>query len=554
MKAIHANPRKIREIFQEKYIIPEYQRPYSWETDQCEKLWDDIIEFTGGLASASNDDSDSDKYFLGNIIVHPGDKGSLVVIDGQQRITSLQLLIKALHSKAGTVLALEECLKIKNPLTNILTDDLRVQSHVVTRIGDNDRVDSEKLKAIIFDKSSDLRDDDRFKRNYRRFEGLIEKWWSERNSSADELNKLILTILDEIVILPINCDTQDDALTVFQTINDRGLPLSDADIFKAKLYRSARDEGHEEEFTSRWGQLQDHETLFRVHMHVDRSIHGDSSKEKALRSYFADPATLKDWKSILLSLEKYSLISDWNSPPEVYVWWEVLETFPNLYWKYPLYVFLHKYGEVDDNGFALNERYHDQLIQLMRGCIRFFFVKGVVHNSVNAVKDQSFKLCVKIQREEPTFWKDLNDSAKSDIDSFLNRLNGPEYGRYTKGLVLINAFLEEIDNPKRFLHALLEGKKIHIEHILPKQWNNYDQWDEGEYIAQLNTLGNLVPLEWKLNISAKDSFFKRKQEKYSQSGFKAAKNLTRVSDWSAEACRRRHKEVVDRMRVFVDGE
>ena len=45
MKAIHADPKEIRKIFSEKYIIPDFQRPYSWEKEQCDKLWEDLIDF-----------------------------------------------------------------------------------------------------------------------------------------------------------------------------------------------------------------------------------------------------------------------------------------------------------------------------------------------------------------------------------------------------------------------------------------------------------------------------------------------------------------------------
>lgn len=190
MKAIHADPKEIRKIFSEKYIIPDFQRPYSWEKEQCDKLWEDLIDFY------ENQSSKDDKYFLGNIVIHPlGDAFS--VIDGQQRLTTLLLLIKAFHSKAGTAVVLEECLRIKDPLTSKLTNELRLDSHVI----EDDKKD---LYDIVFN-NGDNTSDCHLKSNYVDLCQKIDEWWKLNEYSADRLNSLILCFLDQIVLLPIHC-------------------------------------------------------------------------------------------------------------------------------------------------------------------------------------------------------------------------------------------------------------------------------------------------------------------------------------------------------------
>ena len=72
-----------------KFIIPLYQRPYRWEVDKCETLWNDILE--------SFRDSEGKEYFLGSIIVHSSDDIKFEVIDGQQRITTLTMLFRAFY-------------------------------------------------------------------------------------------------------------------------------------------------------------------------------------------------------------------------------------------------------------------------------------------------------------------------------------------------------------------------------------------------------------------------------------------------------------------------
>lgn len=78
-----------------RFIIPEYQRPYSWEEDQCETLWEDILK-----TFDSGEDNDMPEYFLGSIVTYQeGSKKELSVIDGQQRITTFTLIFRALFEQ-----------------------------------------------------------------------------------------------------------------------------------------------------------------------------------------------------------------------------------------------------------------------------------------------------------------------------------------------------------------------------------------------------------------------------------------------------------------------
>ncbi len=83
-----AEQRSISKLFlqREQYVIPDFQRPYSWRLEQCRKLFDDIVE-------AYNAETD---YFLGNVIIAVGEKAKDMphVVDGQQRIISLWIILK----------------------------------------------------------------------------------------------------------------------------------------------------------------------------------------------------------------------------------------------------------------------------------------------------------------------------------------------------------------------------------------------------------------------------------------------------------------------------
>lgn len=532
MKAIHADPREIRKVFTEKYIIPDFQRPYSWEKDQCEKLWDDFISFYN---DKSNKD---DKYFLGNIVIHPYD-GSFVVIDGQQRLTTLLLLIKSLHQVAGTVHALEKCLKIDDPLTAQLTKELRVQSNVFEN-------DKKHLYNIIFRNGEGTPVDSKLYKSYEFFREKVNNWWALIGNDATQLNEVILTLLDSVVLLPIHCGSEDDALTIFETINNRGMALNDADIFKAKLHNAAGK--NKDEFIEKWNSIEDHEWLFRVYMHVIRAKEDNTAKEIGLRSFFDTMRLQNNWRSVMDSLcVLHEINNNWQSTDFDEVRKKILLTYPNQYWRFPLNVFLHKYGKIsNENGFDLPDDKKELYSRLINETVKYFFIKGVVYNSVNAVRDTIFKVCAIIEKEGDFISEYLNNS-KNDVDEFKRRLETMRYGRYQRGIVLISSFCNPNQSASNYNQVL---NNYHIEHILPKKWNNYDKWDNHGWQRALNTLGNLIPLEWNLNISAKNEFFSKKLNYYKQSKVQDAIDLEKYNEWHPEDCEKRNKEIIERLFLY----
>ncbi len=102
MSKLHVDQQSVKKILSEnksKYLIPEYQRPYEWDEDKCRTLWEDILEFAMPDNNPDNFNS-NDEYFLGSIVTFKNDdEKCLEVIDGQQRITTLLLLLRAIYKK-----------------------------------------------------------------------------------------------------------------------------------------------------------------------------------------------------------------------------------------------------------------------------------------------------------------------------------------------------------------------------------------------------------------------------------------------------------------------
>jgi uncharacterized protein with ParB-like and HNH nuclease domain len=227
ISAINAKPESVRTFLgSNEYVIPDYQRPYSWGKDESVQLWEDILNFYKENKEAKI----NSPYFLGNIVIYNKDS-SRYVIDGQQRLITLNLLISALLKSCNTFKALEAVLYKKDKITDKLLNPKQIKiDHRVLGGNENDH-----LKAILLNESKveDERDKSIFQKNYEVFRGRIEEFFKQENSP--EIKDFISTILDKIVVLPIECTDFESALTIFETINNRGMDLSDTDIFKSKL-------------------------------------------------------------------------------------------------------------------------------------------------------------------------------------------------------------------------------------------------------------------------------------------------------------------------------
>ncbi|MBF1011391.1 MAG: DUF262 domain-containing protein, partial [Lachnoanaerobaculum sp.] len=212
------------------FIIPDYQRPYSWTSDQINTLFKDIWEFTCNEGGTDKEGT----YFLGSIVFYENKNGEQEIIDGQQRITSIFLLLRAIYTKLSK--PKEKTEEAKNfinkiePLiwkTNKLTGKVEYSSILL-----NSKVisetENEVLKKILETGEVNEKLEDNYSKNYNQILELIEEKSVE---NALMIYQFIYALLNQVIILPITADSQETALTIFSTLNDRGLPLSDADIF-----------------------------------------------------------------------------------------------------------------------------------------------------------------------------------------------------------------------------------------------------------------------------------------------------------------------------------
>ena len=510
------------------FLIPEYQRPYSWTSDQIDTLFNDIWEFTCNEGGTDKEGT----YFLGSIVSYENDRGEQEIIDGQQRITSIFLLLRAIYTKLNGVE--EKTEEAKNfiskiePLiwsTNKLTGKVDYSSILL-----NSKVisetENETLKNILESGEIDKESEDNYSKNYNQILKLIEEKSVE---NALMIYQFIYALLNQVIILPITADSQETALTIFSTLNDRGLPLSDADIFKAKIYNHLKSKEEKEEFIEKWKELEEDtqnisesiQQLFYYYMFYLRALENDrNSTTPGLRKYYSANKFKKLLEADILDdlrkiLNIWKVIDDysknrienesWSENKDILKVLDILTSYPNEFWKYPVIVYYLSHKD--------KKEFEIKFLKFLRKLYVELLKKYIEIPTINAVKANILKLNAEIiNSDKPVF-----DFKALPEDEIKEKIKTPH--RNAVRMLLKTLTYDIQDN-------LLE-KKWEIEHILPVKWeNNYDL-RENEKVAKekIEHLGNKTPFEKKLNIIATNNYFSKKKILYLNSEIKMTKEI-----------------------------
>lgn len=531
------------------FVIPEYQRPYSWTNEQIDTLFRDIWEFTSNDGGTENDGT----YFLGSIVSYENEDGEQEIIDGQQRITSLFLLLRAIYTKLTVTAekspeAINFISKIE-PLiwrTNKLTGKVDYASILLTSkvISDSE---NEILKNILETGNVKEKVQDSYSKNYKQLLELLEE---KSKENALMIYQFIYALLNQVIILPITADTQDTALTIFSTLNDRGLPLSDADIFKAKIYNNLNKE-EKEKFIEEWKELEEDslrisesiQQLFYYHMFYQRALENDKvTTTPGLRKYYSankferilKPNILSNLRQILNLWEVISnknVIEDeeWSKNIEILKILDILTSYPNEFWKYPVIIYYLRYKD--------NKDFEERFLAFLRKLYTELLKKYIEIPTITAVKTNILKLNAEIiSTDKPTF--DFKSLSEDDIRE---KIKTPHRNVVR---MLLKTLAYELQDE-------LLPEKWEIEHILPVKWENSYDLRENEEVARekIEHLGNKTPFEKKLNIIATNNYFAKKKDYYVKSNIQMTKEIgnLKMDRWGLDQIVERDVRMTDKI-------
>ena len=223
-----------------QFVIPVYQRNYDWLIDNCDQLFSDLVKL-----SRSNRCS----HFFGSIVTSSADSSyNRLVIDGQQRLTTISLLllagIKAV--KTGAIEISEES-KIDEAYEVFLKAKFCNSERKIKLVPiENDRIAYDK----IFNEEDSFDEDSKVTRNYRHFYDLLTK--KPQALSFDQL----LDAIERLQIISIELDSDDDAQLIFESLNSTGLALTEADKIRNYLLMSLTPEEQHMCFKNYWQKIE----------------------------------------------------------------------------------------------------------------------------------------------------------------------------------------------------------------------------------------------------------------------------------------------------------
>ena len=533
------------------FLIPDYQRPYAWKETQCQTLWDDLVSFA--FPDNNSDKFDiNDEYFLGSIVTFENEDKKKEVIDGQQRLTTLMLLLRAFYDKFGNMQD-ENSLKIKNRISQCLwkTNEFGDADLDVLKITSEVAMDDDKNEFLNILKTGKIEKNykSNYAKNYCFFQEKINIFLNEYPSYFVYLPA---RILNNCIFLPIEAESQDTALRIFSTLNDRGLPLSDADIFKAQLYKFYNSKNEREEFIESWKELETicskifssqntpMDELFTRYMYFMRANQGiKSSTTEALRKFYEkDKYSLLKNENTLLNLRV--LADFWN---DVYNQREdkfskkvlkklfILNYAPNSMWHYFLSVYFLK--NRDENNLLEEEKLDEFLTRIIAFIWSYAFVKP----GVNALRTPVYAEMVNIVEGKEISFSEFK-IEKETLKSIMNHFEFNNGRPITKSILTWWIFsFEDQEIPSLTTN-------FEIEHIFAKKRQENDKTLTN--IKNLESLGNKSLLESRINIRASDYKFDDKIKYYR--GFVNDKGINKEGTMIAEL-----KEIKNKYSTFSEN-
>ena len=331
--------------------------------------------------------------------------------------------------------------------------------------------------------------------------------------------RLTMRILKNLILLPIEAESQRTALRIFSTLNDRGLPLADADIFKSQFYKYFADKDKKDEFIDRWRVLEETSSrifdrpssnamdeLFTRYMYYRRAKLGiRKTTTVSLRDFYErDNYELLKSEETLADLE--ALLSFWTKVRDREGFSEavmrrlfVLSHAPNRMWTYFVSVYyLHnrdENGELDDQEF----------LDFLTRTTAFIWAYSIERPGVNELRTPIFPAMIRVVNDEPvTFEQHRFDRTELEERVKAYRFNNGR--RFTRSMLVWWAFQDPDQQP------FDPDVKLELEHIYAKK--RADVENSLDPRSLLESLGNKAFLEKSINIRASDYRFSDKKNYY----------------------------------------
>ncbi len=529
-----------------QFVIPIYQRLYSWKKEQCEQLWDDIIKIGG------NDKMNG--HFIGSILyVLDGNTPSspLLIIDGQQRLTTITLLFIALRDHLNDEDEfLEKFSRQKIQNRYLINSDEKGDKKFKLFLSEPDR--DTLLSLIDKDRRKPSEPSLKIMENFKLFEKWIRK-------NTDKL-ETIFKGLEKLMIVWIALKKEkDDPQLIFESMNSKGMELAQTDLIRNYIIMETEIEKQEGFYNQYWRAMEEdfkqNKTLFnRFVRHYLTIKIGKAPNEKRVYEAFKDYQQKEGIgiEDLLKDLQKYcgyfcQIVfkkeadkddKDLNKALGFLVDLEMDVIYPLL---------LELYSDYSDG--VLSKQDFIPIIALTESYLCRRAVCGLGTNSLNKVF--------------PSFTKKINkDQYLESIEVHflsLEKTTGkfPKDSEFKDSFITIDFY--KFKKNKYFLERLenfdtkepVDTQKCNIEHIMPQTLTPEWQRDLGEnfqaiHEKYLHTIGNLTLTGYNYEYSNKPFQEKRDMENgFKQSSLKLNQSLKDLESFGEKEIEKRASDLAD---------
>ncbi|HEY9086844.1 MAG TPA: DUF262 and DUF1524 domain-containing protein [Anaerolineaceae bacterium] len=551
MQAKEANFLKFLQSNNNQFIIPIYQRTYSWSIPQCQQLWNDIIRVA--------EDSKIPGHFIGSIvyiakgIYSPTTTTQLLVIDGQQRLTTLTLLLSVMakaidHSDNNLDITSR---KIRN--LYLLNPEESGSDRFKLLLTQSD---CDTLKRIVADEELPENASTRLVENYQYFDHQI------RDSKVDL--GVLFTGVGKLIIVDVSLDrTQDNPQLIFESLNSTGLELSQADLIRNFILMGLEPKEQEYLYNNYWYRMEqsfghaEYSSYFDRFMRDYLTIQNEGRIPNIDRVYMEFKAFVRNhpkltMRDIVADIYKYSkhfvkLAFEKETDQEICTAIKDI----NILKVEVAYPFLLELFE----AYAQQTIRRDEVLTILRAIESYVFrrvICGIPTNSLNKTfaslpreinKEQYLESFLAIMRLKDSYRRFPNDEEfkqqflYKDVYNFRSR----------------NYLLRKLENFGR--KELVNVDSYTIEHILPQNNDLSAQWrvDLGVNWQQIqsryvHTIGNLTLTGY--NSEYSDRSFKEKRDYPGNKGFKNSPlnlndGIGTLDQWTEDTIKERAMKLAD---------
>lgn len=551
VQTLTAKEQSLAKIFSDDYVftIPGYQRPYSWGKEHAQELLEDLL---GAVNSAPQNLAEAAPYFMGSIVLIKGETSpESTVVDGQQRLTTLTLLLSAIRSSVHEA-------DVQSGITKRIYEHGDVVSATQARyrlsLRERDRnffrqyvQHEDGLQALV--KLTQLLPDaqERLRANAEVFLTMLGKL------TQPELVRLVQFIITRCYLVSVATPDLDSAYRIFGVLNSRGLDLSATDILKAEVIGGIGPELRDP-YTQKWED--EEEDLGRDEFndlfgHI-RMVYRKAKPQGTLLKEFKEhvkpalqPRLFVDEVLLPMAQAFRALLgADYSSQIHAeqineYLYWLNRLEFKD--WVPPALSFMVRYRQQPE---LLLSFFHDlerlSYSMLVRKCgvneriERFSNLTGAIE------KNQDLK-----EEDSP-----LQLTPQEQHEVYVN-LDGPLYETHSSRALAI--LLLRLDRLMSDRSATYQHDVVSVEHVLPQQPAPNSQWlswvpDVQAHQVWVHRVGNLVLLSRKKNSAASNYEFEKKKSAYftrtGVSSFALTTQVLQHNIWNVEVMQHRQEEIL----------